>query len=68
MVTLSIPKRHRGTYGDFTQARAAYERIRDESGEGASTFPSAVVWEQYGPRVRISYNGRFWLNDKPIWE
>ena len=67
-VTLVIGKRHRGTYRDFLSAREAYEAERNKSGEGASSFPSGTVWEPYGPRVTISYNGRFWLNDKPIWE
>ncbi len=39
---------------------AAYSKIRDESGEGATTFPfvmAAVAGEEFG---YISYNGRVW--------
>lgn len=44
-------------------ASAAYCRLRDESGEGASTFPQgkAAIY-------RISYNGRVWLGDHVVQE
>jgi hypothetical protein len=45
---------------DLTQAIAIYEQKRDESGEGASTWPSGIV-KQDGRIVGcISYNGRYW--------
>ena len=68
MVKLKIGTRHTSVESDIAAARATYERIRDQSGEGASTFPSGVVLEQNRPRIRISYNGRLWIGDKPFGE
>lgn len=49
---------------------AAYSRLRDESGEGYSTFPTPVVRvggsnQQIG---RFSYNGRIWNRDRIIFD
>lgn len=46
-------------------ASRLYCAIRDESGEGASTFPEAFLeqrgtWGRTSPLGRISYNGRVW--------
>lgn len=46
-------------------ASALYCALRDESGEGASTFPEAALFTRgtFGrtePLGRISYNGRVW--------
>ncbi len=40
---------------DIAEARRVYCERRDESGEGASTFPRGQVGE-----LSISYNGRVW--------
>lgn len=39
-------------------ASAAYCALRDDSGEGASTFPNGI-WNGH----KISYNGRVWRAD-----
>ena len=44
------------------EAVVAYETLRDESGEGASTFPDGELSQTGGGnRYRISYNGRTWV-------
>lgn len=43
-------------------ASRIYCTARDESGEGASTFPQGE-WRGH----RISYNGRVWDGDKAIY-
>ena len=68
VTTLVIGRRHRSEHLSVREAQAEYVRLRDESGEGCSTFPHGKIWEVFGPRIRISYNGRLWLNDKPIYE
>ena len=40
------------------EAVTAYEALRDQSGEGASTFAAGEVSGPGGARWRISYNGR----------
>jgi hypothetical protein len=40
------------------EAVTAYEALRDESGEGASTFAAGSVTGPGGACWRISYNGR----------
>lgn len=42
------------------EAVTAYEALRDQSGEGASTFAAGEVTGPSGERYRISYNGRVW--------
>lgn len=43
------------------EASVRYEAVRDESGEGASTFPDGDVLDADGRSIaRISYNGRVW--------
>jgi len=50
-------------YATLADLSAAYERARDASGEGASTFGSAKVFDSHGRQIgRISYNGRVWDN------
>lgn len=67
----------RRTYHPATLAEASsiYCTLRDESGEGASTFRETEVVDQDGKFVaRISYNGRVWANrewtsgEQPILE
>jgi hypothetical protein len=47
------------------EAVALYERIRDESGEGASTFAAGGVTGPGGARWRIFYNGRVQPRGQP---
>jgi hypothetical protein len=41
-------------------AHVLYEKRRDESGEGASTFDCGRLFEGNVYLGRFSYNGRFW--------
>lgn len=44
----------------FEEASRRYSELRDESDEGASTWPGGAI-NDYGMNVaRISYNGRVW--------
>jgi hypothetical protein len=54
---------NRGTFevADLREASVVYQRERDATGEGASTFPQGRV----GKYV-ISYNGRVWLNGEAV--
>lgn len=45
---------------DELQAVVLYERLRDESGEGASTWPFAKLYVGKRQTAEISYNGRVW--------
>ena len=40
------------------EAVTVYESVRDDSGEGASTFAPGEVTGPGGTRWRVSYNGR----------
>lgn len=53
----------RGIYRVHTlrHASAAYGQLRDDSGEGASTFPEGRVFRGREEVAKISYNGRVWL-------
>lgn len=50
------------------EASAFYSKTRDDSGEGASTFPTGIVFDNAGKFLaRVSYNGRLWaLNGEEI--
>jgi hypothetical protein len=63
MMTMHIGRRATVIVADLREASALYQQLRDDSGEGCSTFPDAFVTR--GPSVyRISYNGRVWLGSK----
>jgi len=57
----------------LADASKVYQMVRDESGEGGSTFPDGKVSGPEGV-YRISYNGRVWkglktkLSDRPVLE
>lgn len=55
MTAIRTKKRVTVTAPDAATASKLYSALRDESYEGASTFPDGV-WEGN----RISYNGRVW--------
>lgn len=59
-VTLTIGRRFKGTFDTTAAAQVQYCTLRDESGEGASTFPDGSVVDGEGNDCRISYNGRLW--------
>lgn len=51
----------------LADASAIYQRYRDESGEGASTFPDGKL--AVGARsLKISYNGRIWDGETLVQE
>lgn len=52
---LTIGKRAKVEVKDFAEASAVYSRLRDESGEGSSTFPEGKLPGHY-----VSYNGKVW--------
>jgi hypothetical protein len=61
---LSIPGSHetgrraiRRAVASLDEAVGLYEAVRDESGEGASTFAAGEVTGPNGERYRISCNG-----------
>ena len=56
---LRIGRRERINVADLADASHAYQDARDESGEGASTFPEGRI-DIGGKAYRISYNGRVW--------
>lgn len=67
MVKLTIGKRINVMVPTIQTAVAVYERTRDESGEGASTFPDgALVVDGQSGKLRISYNGRVWKGETAI--
>jgi hypothetical protein len=63
MMTLHIGRRATMTVKDLREASAVYQQLRDESGEGCSTFPDGFVTRDQAV-YRISYNGRVWLGSK----
>jgi hypothetical protein len=54
-VILRIGKRFAAPVADLAEASRVYQRERDASGEGGSTFPVGRVGSH-----RISYNGKVW--------
>jgi hypothetical protein len=65
MMILRIGRRMTLEVADLPAASREYQRIRDESGEGGSTFPEGIVKGGSGT-YRISYNGRVWLGRKYV--
>jgi hypothetical protein len=53
---LIIGRRHSIDVASLEEASRVYCELRDESGEGGSTFPEGKVGKH-----RISYNGKVWL-------
>lgn len=54
------------TGATLADVSATYSRLRDESGEGASTFPEARVSDAAGKIIGyVSYNGRIWARTLP---
>jgi hypothetical protein len=58
---LTIGRRHSIEVASLEEASRVYCDLRDESGEGASTFPNGKVG-----KYRISYNGKVWLGHGPV--
>ena len=66
-VTLSIGRRFVGEVESLAAAQLKFCKMREESGDGASTFPDGKVKAE-GKAYRISYNGRLWDGDSQIAE
>ena len=64
--TLSIRGRGKFECETLEDAQRLYAMMRDESGEGGSTFPSGVVRLPSGKKYQISYNGRAWNGDRVV--
>lgn len=58
MATLTIGRRHKVEASDAAEASAIYCKLRDESGEGSSTWPNG----KFG-KLHISYNGKVWTGE-----
>jgi hypothetical protein len=58
----SIGRRMKTEVMDLQEAVDIYCHQRDNSGEGASTFPDGKIEGGY----KISYNGRVWLNGEAV--
>lgn len=55
---------------DFAEASVKYCALRDESGEGASTFPFGKLTLN-GEVLEVSYNGKVWrkrMNAEQPWK
>lgn len=63
-ITLVIGKRHKSHHATIVDAQAKYCELRDESGEGASTWPDGRISDPTHQILRVSYNGRLWDGDK----
>jgi len=60
---LRIGRRLNVVVASLSEASVIYQRERDASGEGCSTFPRGRVGKH-----TISYNGRVWLGDVVVEE
>lgn len=55
----------------LSEVSTKYSELRDESDEGASTFPNGAVfekgtWGRETPVGHVSYNGRIWAPDANV--
>lgn len=72
--TLKIGRRLSVDVASLAEASDRYCAERDESGEGASTFPDGRIMENGTLKARISYNGRVWApepwasGDTPLFD
>ena len=62
MMTLTIGRRLRARVATFAEASRIYSQLRDESGEGGSTFPTGRLTSGKA-KYFVSYNGRIWSGD-----
>jgi hypothetical protein len=56
---LKIGRRHCAPYPSLKDARDAHNRMRYESGEGASSWPKSTIM-QGSSIILVSYNGCCW--------
>jgi hypothetical protein len=62
-LTLVIGRRHRIPVASLREASTIYSRLRDESGEGGSTWPDGRVG-----KFHVSYNGKVWSKPSRHWK
>lgn len=62
-LTLVIPGRATAQVADYADASRVYLDEQTNSGEGASTFPTALVTDNGKALARVSYNGRVWTSN-----
>ena len=62
MMTLTIGRRLRTSVATFEEASQIYSKLRDERGEGGSTFPTGRLTSGK-TKYFVSYNGRIWSGD-----
>ena len=67
MMTLTIRGHGRFEVADLAEASLVYQRVRDESGEGGSTFGPGRIVGAAGPHY-VSYNGRVWRGRPQDWQ
>lgn len=60
---LSIKGRFRAQVASIAEAVKLFSKERDDSFEGASTWPDGVI-KDGKTKYRISYNGRVWTKPK----
>ena len=63
---LTIGRRHTVDINSLAAASVEYQRLRDASGEGASTWPTGRVRTASGQVYTITYNGRVWSGSRPV--
>ena len=52
------------TASSIAEASALYCKLRDESGEGASTFPMPALRGPQGPFGNLAYNGKVYCEGR----
>ena len=52
----------------LAEASGIYQRLRDESGHGASTMPRGRVYRDGKLVAEVSYNGRVWQGDACVYD
>jgi hypothetical protein len=60
MYTLTIGKRIILKVASLEEASDFYCNLRDQSGEGSSTFPIGKIKKIKNVIAEVSYNGRIW--------
>lgn len=67
MFTLTIPRRLTAEVETYRDAADLYRKFRDDSGEGASTFPHGTIRAGRLTVATVSYNGRVWEGEQLVY-
>ena len=62
---LTIGRRLKKDVESLEEASRIYGELRDQSGEGASTFPDGRIRDGK-TTYRISYNGKVWITARAL--